>query len=97
MGVQPIATVGETFDPNFHEAVAVEERDDIPANTITDELLRGYRIGNRVIRHSMVKVTTSTVAAKRTEPTQSVKPDDANKLPSDNEAVDLDPPVDVIE
>ncbi len=59
MGVQPIATVGETFDPNFHEAVAVEEREDIPANTILEEMLCGYRIGNRVIRHSMVKVTTA--------------------------------------
>lgn len=59
MGVQPIVTVGETFDPNFHEAVATEERDDIPNNTISAEMLRGYRIGNRVIRHSMVRVTTS--------------------------------------
>jgi molecular chaperone GrpE len=58
MGVQPITTVGETFDPNFHEAVATEERKDLPANTISEEMLRGYRIGNRVIRHSMVRVTT---------------------------------------
>ena len=59
MGVQPIATVGETFDPNFHEAVADRGSDDLPANTISAEMLRGYRIGNRVIRHSMVKVTTA--------------------------------------
>ena len=64
MGVQPIETVDETFDPNFHEAVAVEERDDLPANTILEEMLRGYRIGNRVIRHSMVKVTTAPPRAK---------------------------------
>lgn len=65
MGVEPIKSVGETFDPNFHEAVTVEERSDLPANTILDEMLRGYRIGNRVIRHSMVKVTTSTAPAKK--------------------------------
>jgi len=59
MGVQPIETVGETFDPNFHEAVAVEERSDTAGNTILEEMLRGYRIGNRVIRHSMVKVTSA--------------------------------------
>ena len=59
MGVQPITTVGETFDPNFHEAVATEENTDLPPNTISAELLRGYRIGNMVIRHSMVKVTTA--------------------------------------
>ncbi|MFN2500841.1 MAG: nucleotide exchange factor GrpE [Pyrinomonadaceae bacterium] len=58
MGVQPIASVGDVFDPNFHEAVAAEEREDLPVNTISEEMLRGYRIGNRVIRHSMVKVTT---------------------------------------
>lgn len=57
MGVQPIATVGEPFDPNFHEAVATEEREDMPGNSVSEEMLRGYRIGNRVIRHSMVKVT----------------------------------------
>lgn len=59
MGVQPIATVGEGFDPHYHEAVATEESDEFPPNTISAELLRGYRIGDRVIRHSMVKVTTA--------------------------------------
>ena len=56
MGIQPIATVGEVFDPNFHEAVATEESGEFEPNTVTSELLRGYRIGDRVIRHSMVKV-----------------------------------------
>lgn len=57
MGVSPILSVGETFDPHFHEAVATEETDEIPPHTITAELLRGYRIGERVIRPSMVKVS----------------------------------------
>lgn len=65
MGVQPIATVGEVFDPNLHEAVATEPSAEFEPNTISTELLRGYRIGDRVIRHSMVKVATST------EPDQS--------------------------
>lgn len=56
MGVQPIATVGEVFDPHFHEAVATEDSTDFEPNTVSAELLRGYRIGERVIRHSMVKV-----------------------------------------
>ncbi|MEO7658617.1 MAG: nucleotide exchange factor GrpE, partial [Pyrinomonadaceae bacterium] len=58
MGVQPISTVGQIFDPNLHEAVAAEENPDLPVNSISQEMLRGYRIGNRIIRHSMVKVTT---------------------------------------
>ena len=82
MGVQPIATVGETFDPNFHEAVATEERSDMPDNTVSGEMLRGYRIGNRVIRHSMVKVTIGTPAARASD----LRNAPANDLP------DLDPP-----
>jgi len=58
MGVQPIAAVGERFDPHFHEAVATEETDEVPPNTITAEFLRGYRIDNKVVRASMVKVST---------------------------------------
>ncbi len=65
MGVQPIATTGEIFDPNFHEAVAIEESGETPPNTITGEMLRGYRIGNRVIRHSMVKVTSAPASTKK--------------------------------
>ncbi len=56
MGISPIQTVGRTFDPHFHEAVATEETDEFAPNTISAELLRGYRLGERVIRASMVKV-----------------------------------------
>lgn len=59
MGVSPISTVGEQFDPAFHEAVAIVESDEMAPNTISEEMLRGFRIGNKVIRHSMVKVTQS--------------------------------------
>jgi molecular chaperone GrpE len=70
MGIQPIATVGEAFDPHFHEAVATEESIDFDPNTISAELLRGYRIGNRVIRASMVKVV-------RMPPNQAPAPPDS--------------------
>jgi molecular chaperone GrpE len=56
MGIKPIRTLGLEFDPHYHEAVATEETNDHPPNTICDELLRGYIAGDRVIRHSMVKV-----------------------------------------
>ena len=58
MGVQPIVTVGEAFDPYFHDAVATEETDEFPPNTITEELLRGYRLGDKLIRAAMVKVAS---------------------------------------
>ena len=56
MGIQPISTVGEEFDPHYHEAVATDDSGEYPQNTITGEILRGYVAGERVIRHSMVKV-----------------------------------------
>lgn len=57
MGVEAILAVGEQFDPNFHEAVAVEEDVTLPPNTVIEEILRGYRLGEKIIRHAMVKVS----------------------------------------
>ena len=58
MGVRAIVSKGQGFDPHFHEAVAIEASSELPPNTISEELLRGYQMGSRVIRHSMVKVTS---------------------------------------
>ncbi|HEY5152757.1 MAG TPA: nucleotide exchange factor GrpE [Candidatus Saccharimonadales bacterium] len=55
MGVERIKTVGEPFDPHLHEAVSMEEGDG-RHEIITEELQPGYRLGNDVIRHAMVKV-----------------------------------------
>lgn len=62
MGISPIMTVGEHFNPHFHEAVATEESSELPPNIITQELLRGYSIGDKVIRAAMVKVSTAAKA-----------------------------------
>lgn len=59
MGVSPVASVGEIFDPHYHEAVATEETAEYPPNMITSEFLRGYRIGEKLIRAAMVKVAVS--------------------------------------
>jgi molecular chaperone GrpE len=56
MGIRRIEAVGAEFDPHLHEAVATEETDEFEPNLICYEILRGYRIGDRVLRHSMVKV-----------------------------------------
>lgn len=66
MGIRPIVSVGRIFDPHLHEAVAIEESPDFPPNTISAEMLRGYRIGDKIIRHSMVKV--SKPAPKEAQP-----------------------------
>ena len=48
----------KSFDPYFHDAVATEETNEFPPNTITEELLRGYRLGDKLIRAAMVKVAS---------------------------------------
>lgn len=57
-GVQPIAAVGERFDPHVHEAVVTEASDEFEPDTVMEELARGYRIGDRLLRPAMVKVST---------------------------------------
>lgn len=57
MGVQPILCIGQGFDPSFHEAVAIEPSASLPPNTVSAEMIRGYLMGSRVVRHAMVKVT----------------------------------------
>jgi len=59
MGVSPISAIGEHFDPHIHEAMAMEESGQNPPNMVTGELLRGYRIGDKIIRAAMVKVSTA--------------------------------------
>lgn len=68
MGIEPIYAVGKLFDPNFHEAAAAEVTDEVPPNTITKELLRGYRMDEKIIRHAVVKVSS----ASGTRPNQPV-------------------------
>ena len=62
MGVEPIQAVGEHFDPHFHDAVAAEESDTYSPHTVTAEFLRGYRIGEKIIRPAMVKVASPPVS-----------------------------------
>ena len=55
IGVERIRTVGEAFDPTYHEAVAMEEGDGT-TEIVSEELQAGYRLGDEVIRHAMVRV-----------------------------------------
>ena len=58
LGVEAVPTVGELFDPHVHEAVATEETDEVEPDTITQEMQRGYRLGDKLLRPAMVKVAT---------------------------------------
>jgi len=55
-GVEEIKAVGETFDPELHEAVSSIQDDSLGEKEIAQEYRKGYKIGSRVIRHSMVVV-----------------------------------------
>lgn len=55
-GIEPIEAVGEQFDPNYHQAVMQDSNDSAESNSVTAELQKGYKLKDRVIRPSMVKV-----------------------------------------
>lgn len=55
-GVEEIKALGETFDPELHEAVSSVQDDSKGEKEIVQEYRKGYKIGHRVIRHSMVVV-----------------------------------------
>ncbi|MGD1903232.1 MAG: nucleotide exchange factor GrpE [Geitlerinemataceae cyanobacterium] len=59
LGVAPMRPEGEMFDPMLHDAVMREETDEHPDGTVVEELMRGYVMGERVLRHAMVKVATA--------------------------------------
>jgi len=56
-GVSRVDTIGEVFDPNFHQAVGVVESDSVPENHIVEECLGGYLLHDRIIRPAMVRVS----------------------------------------
>lgn len=56
MNVQRIKTVGEVFNPHVHEAVGVDDGEG-EQEVVSEELQSGYMVGDRVIRHAMVKVS----------------------------------------
>lgn len=56
LSVQPIETVGTTFDPHIHEAMGNVERDDVPDHQVVEEIRKGYRIKDRLLRPALVRV-----------------------------------------
>jgi molecular chaperone GrpE len=59
LGVSAMRAEGQEFDPNLHEAVMREPTSEHPEGTVMEELVRGYMIGDRVLRHAMVKVAAA--------------------------------------
>jgi molecular chaperone GrpE len=59
VGVSPMRPEGQEFDPNLHEAVMREATDEFPEGTVIEQLMRGYMLNDRVLRHAMVKVAAA--------------------------------------
>ncbi len=55
-GVEPIESVGQQFDPHLHQAVMQTEEENVDSNVVVEEFQKGYKLKDRVIRPSMVKV-----------------------------------------
>lgn len=56
LGIETFGEIGETFDPNIHNAVMHVDDESMAENVIADIFQRGYKKGDRIIRHAMVKV-----------------------------------------
>ena len=56
LGVEIFGVVGDTFDPNIHNAVMHTEDDSVPENTITQVFQQGFKMGEKIVRFAMVQV-----------------------------------------
>ena len=59
LNVQPVETVGAQFDPHVHEALSSEEREDVPDHQVTEEIRRGYKLRDKLLRPALVKIATN--------------------------------------
>ncbi|HUB51976.1 MAG TPA: nucleotide exchange factor GrpE [Terracidiphilus sp.] len=59
MQVVPVPAVGEAFDPRVHEALGTVERDDLPDQHVAEEIRRGYKLRERLLRPALVRVASN--------------------------------------
>jgi molecular chaperone GrpE len=59
LNVTPVETVGQPFDPRVHEALESVERSDLPDHQVIDEIRRGYRIRDRLLRPALVRISAN--------------------------------------
>jgi molecular chaperone GrpE len=59
LNIQAVETVGATFDPRVHEAIEMVERNDLPDHQVFEEVRRGYRIRDRLLRPALVRVASN--------------------------------------
>jgi molecular chaperone GrpE len=59
LNVQPVETVGTVFDPRVHEALEMVERPDLPDHQVFDEVRRGYKVKERLLRPALVRIVNN--------------------------------------
>jgi molecular chaperone GrpE len=57
--VVAVPTIGQQFDPRVHEALGSVERDDLPDHSVAEEIRKGYRIRERLLRPAMVRIVSN--------------------------------------
>lgn len=60
LSVQPVESVGAVFDPRVHEALEMVERSDVPDHQVIEEVRRGYRMRERLLRPALVRVAANS-------------------------------------
>lgn len=60
LNVQPVEAVGAEFDPRVHEALGSEERADVPDHQVIEEIRRGYKLRDKLLRPALVKIATNS-------------------------------------
>ncbi len=60
LGLRPITAKGETFDPHLHQAIEMVDTDEVEDNYVVDELQHGYKLKDRLLRPSMVRVARNS-------------------------------------
>ena len=75
MGVSAMRPEGQQFDPNFHEAMLREPSNEYPEGTVIEQLMRGYMLGDQVLRHAMVKVAVPQEPVITSEEKQEISED----------------------
>lgn len=76
-GVHKIEALGTPFDPNFHQAVMEEENKDVAAGTVLKVFQEGYKIGERVLRPTMVVVARGGFKPVKPDPADPAQPTEA--------------------
>jgi molecular chaperone GrpE len=66
-GLVPFESVGKPFDVEYHDAVLLVPREDVPPNTVLEEVERGYMLRDKVLRHAKVVVSASPDKEPKTE------------------------------